>query len=76
MHVSTKPVPATFTLIFVLAVFVTMLHRIVYILNVVNPFFLMAPEIWKHEKKAENVLNQRFRLFYKQNLFQIGFYFC
>ena len=39
MHVSTKLVPATFTLIFVLAAFVTMLHRIVYILNVVNPHF-------------------------------------
>ncbi|EOY7867360.1 hypothetical protein ACQELD_003085, partial [Listeria monocytogenes] len=45
MHGSKKPVPATFTLIFVLVAFVTILHRILHILNVVNPHFSDATPI-------------------------------
>ncbi len=42
MHVSTKLVPATFTLIFVLAAFVTMLHKILHIFIVLKSnFFAM-----------------------------------
>ena len=39
MHSSTNPVPATCMLLFVLAAFVPMLHRIMHIFKVVHPPF-------------------------------------
>lgn len=42
MHVSTKLVPATFTLIFVLAALVTMLHKILHIfIDLKSNFYAM-----------------------------------
>lgn len=52
MQVPTKLLPATFTLNFVLATFVSMLHRILYILNAVNLHFSAAPTYMMGSRKV------------------------
>ena len=59
MHVSTKLVPATFTLIFVLAAFVTMLHKILHVFIVLksNFFAMISNRSDIKNKKVHPIIN-------------------